>query len=169
MRHKTPLLALIVVLMQVFASCAPDPIYSYPPEYEREVRFTKDDPKTITLDNQDGLVFLTNCQAGDSITALIRVTYTGAYITKAIYHWTLRDAEGEKVAERKIEQLAPHRQSCPPMWTFMAPTSGTYTMHFRADFKYSASDVSGAISGGYPTLGKYEDAGTVYSKKLVVR
>lgn len=168
MRYQSFLLSLLVVAGLSLCSCAPDPIYSYPPEYENTLRFTKDKVETITLDNQQNLTFTTTCNAGDSITALIRVSYTGAYITSAVYHWTLRDASGEKVIERKVEQIAPHKQACPPMLRFEAPlVPGEYTMHFRTNYKYSAQTESGAIYGGYPTSANYEGASTVRAKLSV--
>ena len=162
MRNKCIILFAIIAWGLSLCSCAPEPIYSYPPEYERMVRFTKDDPKTITLDNQSAIHFTTNCQSGDSITALIRVTYSGTYITKAMYYWTLKDASGNTVDEKKIEQIAPHKQSVPPMWGFEAPSeAGTYYVHFRTTYSYSAQAENGALYGGFPTSANYEGASTI--------
>ena len=161
MHNKSILLTILAMIGFALQSCAPDPIYSYPPEYERVVRFTKDDPKTIKLDNQSNINFVSTCQAGDSITALIRVTYSGAYITEAIYYWTLKDASGNTIKEESIGQIAPHKQSTPPMWSFEAPSSGTYYVHFRARFEASAKFENGSLVGGYPTSANYEGANTV--------
>lgn len=143
-------------------SCAPDPIYSYPPEYERTVKFSLEDPRTLTLDRQNDATYVTRCQPGDSLTALIRVAYTGAHITRAVYYWTLKGADGEKIDEKKFTEISPHQHIYPPMWVFEAPDSaGTYEMHFRATYVYSASTEEGAIFGGFPTSASYEGASTV--------
>ena len=153
-----------IVAAFTLGSCAPDPIYSYPPEYEKEVRFTLDDPKTIVLTEQDSIDFITSCQRGDSVTALIRVRYTGSLITRADYYWTLKGEDGTTLLEKKIEQIAPQKQSTPPMWTFNAPDSiGRYQVHFRAWYVYSASTEEGLIYGGYPTSSNYTGASTVKS------
>ena len=91
-----------MVAILTLGSCAPDPIYSYPPKYEKKVRFTLDDPKTILLDKQDAIDFVTSCQRGDSITALIRVEYTGSLITRADYYWTLKGEDGPNPRMRII-------------------------------------------------------------------
>ena len=147
------------------SACAPDPIYSYPPEYEHEVRLTQDDPKTLTLDNQSNITYVYDCQSGDSVTAFIRVSYTGAYITKAVYSWSLRDASGNTVDKATITQIAPHKQSTLPMWRFEAPSeAGTYNVHFRASYSYSAQAENGTLFGGFPTssgIHGYEDKSSV--------
>ena len=169
MKHKLVLLLSVIALGCTLSACAPDPIYSYPPEYEREVRLTKDDPKTITLNSQDRVGFISSCQSGDSVTALIRVTYTGAYITRAVYSWALKDASGNTIEQTKITQIAPHEQSTPPMWSFEVPAeAGTYYVHFRADYSYSAQAENGTLFGGFPSSSNYEGASTVKSKGLKV-
>lgn len=162
MKHKLILLVSIITLGFALHACAPDPIYSYPPEYEREVRLTQDDPKTLTLDNQGNINFIYDCQSGDSVTALIRVSYTGAYITKAVYSWALKDASGNTVEKTTITQIAPHKQSTLPMWNFKAPSDvGTYYVHFRANYSYSAQAENGTLFGGFPSSSNYEGASTV--------
>ena len=157
-----------MVATLTLGSCAPDPIYSYPPKYEKRVRFTLDDPKTILLDKQDAIDFVTSCQRGDSITALIRVEYTGSLITRADYYWTLKGEDGTKLWEKKIEQIAPQKQHTPPMYTFKAPDSiGHYQVHFRAWYEYSASTEAGALYGGYPSSSNYTGASTVQSTLTV--
>ena len=157
-----------MVATLTLGSCAPDPIYSYPPKYEKKVRFTLDDPKTILLDKQDAIDFVTSCQRGDSITALIRVEYTGSLITRADYYWTLKGEDGTKLWEKKIEQIAPQKQHTPPMYTFKAPDSiGHYQVHFRAWYEYSASTEAGALYGGYPSSSNYTGASTVQSTLTV--
>lgn len=157
-----------MVATLTLGSCAPDPIYSYPPKYEKKVRFTLDDPKTILLDKQDAIDFVTSCQRGDSITALIRVEYTGSLITRADYYWTLKGEDGTKLWEEKIEQIAPQKQHTPPMYTFKAPDSiGHYQVHFRAWYEYSASTEAGALYGGYPSSSNYTGASTVQSTLTV--
>lgn len=160
--RKTIFLSIIAIIGLALHSCAPDPVYSYPPEYESRVRFTQDDPKTITLDNQANIRFVSSCNVGDSVTALIRVTYAGDNITSATYYWTLKDASGKTIEERSIEQIAPHKQKYLPMYTFPAfKDKGTYTVHFRAKFEYSAQAENGTLFGGYPTSANYEGAATV--------
>ena len=167
MKHRHLFILSAVIAWSIsLCSCAPDPIYSYPPEYEREVRLTQDDPKTLTLDNQSNITYVSNCQSGDSVTAIIRVSYTGAYITKAVYSWSLRDASGKTVDEATITQIAPHKQSTLPMWRFGAPAeAGTYYVHFRANYSYSAQAENGALFGGFPTSSNYEGASTVKTQR----
>lgn len=168
MKYKHVLLISAIVLGFAFGACAPDPIYSYPPEYESVVRYTLDNPQTITLNNQEDINFTSKCQSGDSITALIRVSYTGAYITKAVYYWSLKDASGNIVQEKQIPQIAPHKQLGPPMWRFEAPTdAGTYKVHFRATYNYSAQAENGTLFGGFPTSAVYEGASTISSSLVV--
>ena len=132
------------------------------------MRLTLDDPKTITLDNQENVNFTSSCQSGDSVTALIRVTYTGAYITNAVYYWTLKDASGNVVKEDAILQIAPHKQNVPPMWSFSAPNKkGQYTVHFRTRYEASAQFENGSLYSGFPTTTNYEGAATVNSKLVV--
>ena len=169
MKHRHLFILSAVIAWSIsLCSCAPDPIYSYPPEYERKVRLTLDDPKTITLDNQENVNFTSSCQSGDSVTALIRVTYTGAYITNAVYYWTLKDASGNVVKEDAILQIAPHKQNVPPMWSFSAPNEkGQYTVHFRTRYEASAQFENGSLYSGFPTTANYEGAATVNSKLVV--
>lgn len=164
MRNICMKIALTAVAVLALVSCAPEPIYSYPPEYVKTLVFTLEDPKTITLDNQDEVPSVSECKVNDSVTVFIPVTYPGTYITRADYYWTLKDADGKDVKKSVVEQIAPHKQKCPPMWSFGAPpTAGTYTVHFRATYNYSAQTERGEIFGGYPTSVSYEGAGTVKS------
>ena len=168
MKYKHVLLISAIVLGFAFSACAPDPIYSYPPEYERKVRFTLDDPKAITLNNQEHIDFISNCQSGDSVIALIRVSYTGVYITKAVYYWALKDASDSTIVEKQILQVAPHKQEVPPTWRFEAPSeTGTYYVHFRATYSYSAQAENGTFFGGFPTSAAYEGASTISSSLVV--
>ena len=158
-----------IVATLTLISCASEPIYSYPPEYEGKVLFTLDDPKTIELSKQDLIDFVKSCQRGDSITALMRVYYAGSFITRADYYWTLKGEDGTTLWEEKIEQIGPHKQNTPPIYTFPAPDSiGNYQVHFRVWYEYSASTEAGALYGGYPSTANYQGASTVQATLRVV-
>ena len=158
----------VLLIAMTWVSCTPDPVYSYSPEYEGKIRFTNDAPKTITLDNQQAISFVTKGVPGDSLTALMRVEYTGALITRADYYWTLKGDDGSKIAEEKIEQIAPHKQLCPPLWRFQVPDSaGVYHVHFRVEYNYSAQLESGFWSGNYPSGSTYLEPSTIKATLMV--
>ena len=164
MKHKLILLISILTLGFALSSCAPDPVYSYPPEYQKPLRFTLDKPETVTLNNQSNVKTVKSCNKGDMVTVFLPVTYTGSYITSATYYWTIKATDGSVIEAKTIEQTAPHKQDVPPMWSFTAPGEpGTYRVHFRARYEYSAQTESGTIYGGYPTNSNYEGASTINS------
>lgn len=164
MRNISVKVALAIIGVLALTSCVKDPIYSYPPEYVKTLKFTLEKPASITLDNQSDVPFVSVCNPSEMVTAFIPVLYTGAYITKATYYWTLNSEDGTEIEKKTIEQVAPHKENCPPMWSFGAPpTAGTYTVHFRATYSYSAQTERGEIFGGYPTSISYEGASTVKS------
>lgn len=168
MKYKSVLLLLAVALGVALSSCAPDPVYSYPPEYEK-LKLTKDDPKSITLPTQNEVDFISSCQAGDSVSVFMFVVTPGTYITEATYYWSLRKkGNGEPIERKTYSQLAPEKEMAPPMWTFAAPKEkGTYEVHFRAEFDYSASLEEGNFFGGYPTSANYEGASTTWTTLTV--
>lgn len=164
MRNKSIFLTALVVVGLALHSCAPDPVYSYPPEYKKPLLFTLDKPETVTFSNQNNIRNVKECSAGDSVTVYLPTAYTGAYIYKATYKWT---SNSDKLGSKTIVQIAPCDESVlPPKWTFEAPDSaGRYEIYFRASYNYSASTESGAIYGGYPTSSGshgYEDKSSVY-------
>ena len=167
MRNICIKIALTAVAVLALVSCAPEPIYSYPPEYVKTLVFTLEDPKTITLDNQDEVPSVSECKVNDSVTVFIPVTYPGTYITRADYYWTLKDADGKDVKKSVVEQIAPHKQKCPPMYGFRVQEPGTYYMHFRAWYDYSAKTENETLFGGYPTSANYEGASTVKAVLVV--
>lgn len=164
-----------ILLMSVIAmgfalhSCAPDPIYSYPPEYQTPLVFTLDDPAMVTLQNQSNVSRTKSCAKAARVTAFLPTTYAGAYITTATYSWKMQDkTTADTIYIEKFEQLAPHKHNCPPKWTFTAPDSaGTYVVHFRAWYDYSAQTENGALFGGYPTSSNYEGASTIKAELRV--
>lgn len=162
MKNKLILLISILTLGFALSSCAPDPVYSYPPEYQKPLRFTLDKPETVTLNNQSNVKTVKSCNKGSLVTVFLPVTYTGSYITSATYYWTIKGLDGSVIETKTIEQIAPHKETTPPLWSFTAPDSlGTYNVHFRARYEYSAQTESGTIYGGYPTNSNYEGAGTI--------
>ena len=168
MRNKNVLLVIVLALSFAFYSCAPDSIYSYPPEYEKPLRFTLDNPKTITLKNQSNVKTIRSCSRGDMVTVFLPVTYTGSYITSATYYWTVKGADGSTIDAKTYEQIAPHEQTVPPMWSFAAPDSlGIYKVHFRAKYEASAQFENGSPYSGYPTSSNYEGASTISSELKV--
>lgn len=167
---KKAYILLMAVIAMGFAlhSCAPDPIYSYPPEYQSPLVFTLDDSGLVTLQNQGNVTRTKSCAKAATVTAFLPTTYAGAYITTATYSWKMLEATGDTVYINKYEQLAPHKHNCPPKWTFTAPDSaGTYTVHFRAWYDYSAQTENGALFGGYPTSSNYEGANTIKAELRV--
>ena len=149
-----------------FVACEKEAMLNEAPEYYGTLTFTKDKPATITLENQNKVHRIYSCQRGDSVTVFMPVLQPGAYITKAVYYWSVKGADGEDLSKGEHTQIAPHKHTCPPMWTFRAPGEpGTYDVHFRAEFDFYAQ---GSLFGGYPTSVTYEGASTV-SEPLEVR
>lgn len=163
MRTKSILLTALAMIGLALHSCAPDPVYSYPPEYKKPLLFTLDKPETVTFSNQNNIKNVKECRAGDSVTVYLPTSYTGAYIYKATYKWT---SNSDKLGDKTIVQIAPCDETAlPPKWTFVAPESGRYEIYFKASYNYSASTESGSIYGGYPTssgIHGYEDKSSVY-------
>ena len=168
MIKKHILLAFVIAMSFAFHSCAPDPVYSYPPEYQTPLRFTLDNPEAVTLQNQNNVSRITSCSKSDLVTAFLPTTYAGAYITTAEYSWMLLNSAGDTIVTEKIEQLAPHKHNCPPKWSFTAPDeTGRYVVHFRAWYDYSAQAENGTLFGGYPTSSNYEGASTIRAELKV--
>lgn len=164
MHYKSILLAAIAAVGIALHSCAPDPVYSYPPEYEKPLLFTLDKPETVTWENQNEVGTVSYCNAGDSVTVFLPTTYTGAYLYEANYKWT---SDSELLPARTIVQIDPCNTAfLPPKWTFVAPSEpGRYVIYFRATYGCSASTESGATFLGYPTssgVHGYEDKSSVY-------
>lgn len=147
--RKTFFLSIIAIMGLVMHSCAPDPVYSYPPEFKKPLLFTLDDPKSIVFNNQNNIETVTSCKPGDSITVYLPTAYTGVNIYKTIYQWTSKEG---LLGSKTITQIAPcELGSLPPKWTFKAPlTPGRYEVYFRASFYYSAQTEQGFLSGSYP-------------------
>ncbi len=153
--QKKSLFAISLTLLLGMASCY-EPVMSEPPVYG-ELRFTTLAPSEITLDKHTTLPKKSTCAPGDSITAFVQVSYTGAYITEADYHWRLY--VGDSVVSEVVKVIAPHKQDAPPMWRFKAPdTEGKYDVSFKAKYDYSAQTAAGQIYG----------ESTSYSAKLSV-
>lgn len=168
MRKSLVLIAsAMMVSALTFVSCKKDVPLSYPPEYEKPLRFTLEDAENVTWENQNQLVqnSVSSCNAGDSVTVFLPTTYTGSYIYKATYKWVLEVQGGDVIDRKTFVQVSPcELTNLPPKWTFEAPKAGTYNVYFRAIYNYSASTENGAISGGYPTssgLHGYEDKSSV--------
>ena len=175
MRNKSILLAAVAAIGLVLHSCAPDPVYSYPPEYKKPLKFTLDKPETVTFSNQNNIKNVKECRAGDSVTVYLPTAYSGVNIYKATYKWT---SNSDKLGSETIVQIAPCDETAlPPKWTFEAPDSaGKYIIYFRATYNYSAATENGAIYGGYPTSSDklynkddhgYEDKSSVYGELTV--
>lgn len=148
--RKTIFLSIIAIMGLVMHSCAPDPVYSYPPEFKKPLLFTLDDPKSIVFNNQNNIETVTSCKPGDSITVYLPTAYTGVNIYKTIYRWTSKD--GLLGSDTTITQIAPcELDSLPPKRTFKAPlTPGRYEVYFRASFYYSGQTEQGFWSESYP-------------------
>lgn len=131
----------ITILTAMMVSCAPDPVYSEPPQYKK-LFFTTTPPSAITLGNQRDIETSSICNAGDTVTAFIWTEDAGDYITSATYHWKLIGKDST------IKVIAPHQSNNPPMCTFRAPDSiGRYTISFKAKYNYSATTEQGTIFG----------------------
>ncbi|MBQ2435064.1 MAG: hypothetical protein II269_02920 [Bacteroidaceae bacterium] len=144
MKNKS-LLAISLTLLLGMGSCY-EPGVSEAPTYG-ELRFTKEVPSKINLDNQGSFKKMSVCAPGDSITVFMQVAYTGAYITEAEYHWRLYVGNDSVVSET-VKVIAPHKQNTPPMWRFKAPdTEGKYQVGFKAKYDYSAQTAAGQIYG----------------------
>lgn len=168
--RKAIFLSIIAVIGLFLHSCAPDPVYSYPPEFKKPLLFTLDNPKSIVFNNQNNIETVAYCRPGDSITVYLPTAYTGVNIYKSIYQWTSKDA---LLGSKTITQIAPcELDSLPPKWTFVAPqVPGRYEVYFRASFYYSAQTEAGTIYGGYPTnsgVNGYQGASSV-SGTLIVK
>ncbi len=168
--RKAIFLSIIAVIGLFLHSCAPDPVYSYPPEFKKPLLFTLDNPKSIVFNNQNNIETVAYCKPGDSITVYLPTAYTGVNIYKSIYQWTSKDA---LLGSKTITQIAPcELDSLPPKWTFVAPqVPGRYEVYFRASFYYSAQTEAGTIYGGYPTnsgVNGYQGASSV-SGTLIVK
>lgn len=168
--RKAIFLSIIAVIGLFLHSCAPDPVYSYPPEFKKPLLFTLDNPKSIVFNNQNNIETVDYCKPGDSITVYLPTAYTGVNIYKSIYQWTSKDA---LLGSKTITQIAPcELDSLPPKWTFVAPqVPGRYEVYFRASFYYSAQTEAGTIYGGYPTnsgVNGYQGASSV-SGTLIVK
>lgn len=160
---------LLTVAGFMLASCHRELPVSYPPEYEKPLLFTLDDPQSLVFSTQDKVKTVRTCKMGDTVTVFLPTIYTGAYITKATYKWTSSSA---KIGSKTIEQVAPCKQNVlPPKWTFVAPDSvGEYAVFFRASYEYSAATENGTIFGGYPTssgIHGYQDESSVYGQLIV--
>ena len=154
---KKTFIALSLTALLGMVACQ-KPIYSEQPIYGT-LRFTTDSPSKITLDSQGSFGPSRRCQAGDSVTVFMQVSYTGAYITEADYTWKLRVSSDSTISDI-IKVVAPHKQNTPPMWTFKAPdTPGSYTVSFKAKYDYSAQTEVGQIYGESST----------YTEQLEVR
>jgi hypothetical protein len=168
MYKKFPLLLCAMFLGLTVASCEKEEVISVAPKYYPGLYFTTDAPHTITLENQNNVTRIGECNAGDSVTVFIPVLEPGAYITRADYFWQLRKADKTILEEIKIRTVAPHRETVPPMWRFKAPdTSDTYSITFRVEYNYSALTADGYWSGNYPMGNSYEGANTLESKLTV--
>lgn len=168
--RKAIFLSIIAVIGLFLHSCAPDPVYSYPPEFKKPLLFTLDNPKSIVFNNQNNIETVAYCKPGDSITVYLPTAYTGVNIYKSIYQWTSKEA---LLGSKTITQIAPcELDSLPPKWTFVAPqVPGRYEVYFRASFYYSAQTEAGTIYGGYPTnsgVNGYQGASSV-SGTLIVK
>ena len=142
--QKKSLLAISLTLLLGMASCY-EPVMSESPVYV-ELRFTTLAPSEITLDKHTTLPKNSTFAPGDSVTAFMQVSYTGAYITEADYHWRLY--VGDSVVSEVVNVIAPHKQDAPPMWRFKAPdTKGKYEVGFKAKYDYSAQTATGQIYG----------------------
>ena len=164
MRYKSFFWATLAMIGLALHSCAPDPIYSYPPEYKTPLLFTLDKPETVTWENQDKVKTVDCCNAGDSVTVFLPTTYTGAYLYRATYKWT---SDSELLPSEIIIKSDPCNTSAlPPKRTFVAPSEpGRYVVYFRAIYECSGATESGATSLGYPTISGihgYEDKSSVY-------
>lgn len=147
--NKNNVLTLCVgmVMALALASCHRDGPEGKYPEYG-SLQFSKDSPKTITLEAQDNGTINTSsfCNAGDSITVFMQVGYTGAYIYQADYIWELMI--GDTVEKTIVSVVDPVNQPNPPMLTFKAPeTPGNYLVKFKAKYKFSADTAIGTIYG----------------------
>ena len=167
MYKKFPLLLCAMFLGLALASCEKEQAISVAPKYYANLFFTTDAPKTITLENQDDITRIDECNVGDSITVFIPVIEPGDNITYANYYWQL--CSGNTIIQgTKQHVVAPHRQTVPPMWTFKAPdASGSYRVKFRAEYNYSSQTIYGEILGQYPAGQSYEGANTLDSKLTV--
>lgn len=168
--RKAIFLSIIAVIGLFLHSCAPDPVYSYPPEFKKPLLFTLDNPRSIVFNNQNNIETVAYCKPGDSITVYLPTAYTGVNIYKSIYQWTSKEA---LLGSKTITQIAPcELDSLPPKWTFVAPqVPGRYEVYFRASFYYSAQTEAGTIYGGYPTnsgVNGYQGASSV-SGTLIVK
>ena len=168
--RKSLLLLIISVVALVLKSCAPDPVYSYPPEFKKPLLFTLDDPNSVVFNNQNNLETVTFCKPGDIVTVYLPTEFTGVNIYKTIYEWT---SNSDLLEPKTITQIAPCKQdSLPPKWTFVAPRiPGRYEVYFRASFFYSAQTEKGEIYGGYPAssgVHGYQGASSV-SATLIVK
>ena len=160
---------LLTIVGSMLASCHRELPISYPPEYEKPLLFTLDNPQSLVFNTQDKVKTVMSCKMGDTVTVFLPTTYTGAYITKATYKWT---SNSVKIPSATIEQVAPCKQNVlPPRRTFVAPDSvGEYIIFFRASSNYSAATENGTIYGGYPTssgIHGYQDESSVYGRLIV--
>lgn len=115
------------------------PIHAEPPVYA-SIKFNPDEPTRYG-----------RAEPGDSVTVFVEVAYPGDYITEAEYFWSLT-ASGYDGQSAVVKIVAPHKQTTPPTWGFRAPSSGTYTVTFKAKYDYSAQTVNGTIFGQSNTL-----------------
>ena len=167
MYKKFPLLLCAMFLGLTLASCEKEEVISVAPKYYPGLYFTTDAPHTITLENQNNVTRIGECNAGDSVSVFIPVLEPGAYITYANYYWQLCSGN-TIILKTKHHVVAPHRQTVPPMWRFKAPdTSDTYSITFRAEYNYSAQTIYGEMLGQYPAGQSYEGANTLESKLTV--
>ena len=165
MKKKNSFVGCILVCLLAIVACEAEPMLNEAPEYYGTLKFTKDAPSTITLENQSNVKFISLCSRGDSVTVFMPVLQSGAYITSAIYYWSIKNSDGEELSKSEMKQIAPHKHPYPPMWTFRAPgEAGSYEVHFRASYDFHAQ---GPLFGGYPTSVTYEGASTVSAKLFV--
>ena len=175
MRKSFALVASAIVLALTMVSCVKKEYISYPTEFHRDgsgsyrLYFTTDDPKSITVHNQNNVKRVSRCKVGDSVTVFLPVKTPGVYIYRSTFKWT---SDNENfVSQTIVEEKDPCSEKVPPMYSFKAPdVPGTYTVYFRATFNYSASAENGALYGGFPTssgVHGYEDKSSVNGKLIV--
>ena len=169
MRKSFAFVVLAIMLALTMASCVKNEYISYPTEFYRDgsgnyrLYFTTDDPKSITVHNQNAVKRISRCKAGDSVTVFLPVVTPGIYIYKSTFKWT---SDNENFVSRTIvEEKDPCSKKFPPMYSFKAPdVPGTYNVYFRATFNYSAQAENGTILGGFPSssgIHGYEDKSSV--------
>lgn len=158
MRRRYLLMICFAMLGLAVISCQRMTFISEPPEYVKPLVLTLAPAEEVTLVNQQSVSKVSSCRQGDSITVFMPTTYAGSNITEATYCWRLKDANKTDLVKNDTTVIAPHKQPCPPKWTFKAPdVAGMYYVTFSAKYAYSASTEDGAIFGSYPAGSNYSD------------